>query len=193
MSIRYKFIQLLVLTVGIVIMVNATSCRRTINESSPIKNTEGITLPDPADFDLEKIKERGSLIAIVENSSTGFFIYKGQPMGYEYDLLELFSKHIGVSLEIKITSSIQEAFEMLNKGEGDIIAYSLTVTKERKKEMAFTDSHYTTRQVLIQQKPQNWHKLTRDEINKRLIRNQVDLIGKEIHVRKKVSLHRSAL
>lgn len=185
MSINYTyagFIRALILLIAIVVV---SSCRRTGNESTNRNRISSLGLPAPVNVDLEKIKERGSLVAVVENSSTGFFIYKGQPMGYEYDLLELFCKHIGVDLEIRTTSSIQEAFEQLNKGEADIIAYSLTVTKERKKEMAFTNSHYTTRQVLVQRKPANWSKMTRDEINRRLIRNQVDLIGKEVHVRKR--------
>lgn len=161
------------------------SCRRSGNES--VDGSPGLVKIDPVKFDLKKIKERGTLIAIVDNSSTGYFLYKGQPMGYEYDLLSLYAKHIGVDLKVKLTSSIDEAFEMLNKGVGDVIAYSLTVTKERKKYVSFTDNHYTTRQVLVQRLPKNWRKMTRDDINKSLIRNQVDLIGKEIHVRKSSS------
>lgn len=185
MSIKSLFIWLIHSLLITIIVISSNACRRTGNESSGPGSPPTSALPTPVNFDIEKIKERGSLVAVLENSSTGFFIYKGQPMGYEYDLLELFSKHLGVKLEIRTTSSIQEAFETLNKGEADIIAYSLTVTKERKKELAFTDSHYTTRQVLVQRKPDNWRKLTRDEIEHRLIRNQVDLIGKQIHVRKR--------
>lgn len=139
---------------------------------------------NPIDFDLDKIKSRGSLIAIVDNSSTGYFIYKGQPMGYEYELLTLFAQELGVRLETKITTSIDDAFEMLNNGAGDIIAYSLTVTKERKSYVNFTRSHFTTKQVLVQKKPVNWQDLTHDDIEKSLIRNQVKLIGKQINVRK---------
>lgn len=185
MSIKSLLIPLIHSLFITIIVISLSSCRRTGNESSDPGDRSPSSLPAPVNFDLDKIKERGSLIAVLENSSTGFFIYKGQPMGYEYDLLELFSKHLGVKLEIRTTASIQEAFETLNRGEADIIAYSLTVTKERKKELAFTDSHYTTRQVLVQRKPDNWNKLTRDEIEHRLVRNQVDLIGKQIHVRKR--------
>lgn len=162
------------------------ACHRSGNESTGPKPTEE-SVVQAVDFDLQKIKERGSLIAIVDNSSTGYFLYKGQPMGYEYDLLALFAEKIGVILEIKSTTNIDKAFEMLNAGEGDVIAYSLTVTKARKKIVAFTENHYTTRQVLVQRKPNGWRKMTREELNKALIRNQVDLIGKEVHVRKSSS------
>ncbi len=158
-------------------------CHRSGNESGGL-NEQTKNIPNPIDFDLDQIKERGSLIAIVDNSSTGYFIYKGRPMGYEYDLLNLLAQHLNVKLEIKLTTNIDKAFQMLNEGEGDIIAYSLTVTNERKNLVAFTDSHFNTRQMLVQKKPENWRNLTRDEVEHSLIRNQVDLIGKQIHVRK---------
>ena len=104
-------------------------------------------------------------------------------MGYEYELLNLLAKKLDVKLEIKVIKSIDEAFQKLNSGEGDIIAFTLTVTKERKKRVAFTNAHYTTRQVLVQKKPDNWRDMKLHEIEKSLVRNQVELIGKEVHVR----------
>jgi membrane-bound lytic murein transglycosylase F len=170
----------------IVLLILAFSCRRSGNESDGPDGSSK-SYKDPVVFDLPQIKKRGALVAIVDNSSTGYFIYKGQPMGYEYDLLNLLSKHLNVRLEIKLTTSIDEAFQMLNNGKGDIIAYSLTVTKERKSRVAFTSSHFTTRQMLVQHKPVGWEEMTKDEIEKRLIRNQVALIGKQINVRKSSS------
>ncbi len=138
---------------------------------------------DIVSFDLDKIKERGKLIAILDNSTTSYFIYKGQPMGYEYDLLERYCNEIGVELELKLTTSIDEAISMLNSGEGDLIAFFMTVTKDRRKRVDFTDNFTTTRQVLIQKKPENWQRMWAGNVEKALLRNQVDLIGKEVHVR----------
>lgn len=136
-----------------------------------------------AKFDLPKIIERGKLIAIVDNSSTSYFIYKGQPMGYEHDLLQRFCSEIGVELEIKMTTSIEESISMLNSGEGDLIAYFMTVTKDRKQRVDFSDNFVTTRQVLIQKKPDGWRKMWAGNVEKLLLRNQVELIGTEVHVR----------
>ena len=135
------------------------------------------------DLDLEKIKERGYLTAIMDNSSTGLFVYKGKTMGYEYELLKMFCQEEGIQLRINITQNLKEAFNKLNTGEGDILAYNLTVTKERKKRINFTHYHNLQRQVLIQRKPANWRDLKLHEIETQLIRNPVDLIGKEVVVR----------
>ncbi|GAB4232852.1 MAG: transglycosylase SLT domain-containing protein [Ekhidna sp.] len=136
-----------------------------------------------ADFDLDKIKERGYLIAIMDNSSTGLFVYRGKTMGYEYELLKLFCDEQNIQLRIDITENLKEAFNKLNAGEGDILAYNLTVTKERKKRINFTHYLNLQRQVLIQRKPENWRELKLHEIEAQLIRNPVDLIGKEVTVR----------
>lgn len=135
-------------------------------------------------FDLDAIQKRGKLIAILDNSSTSYFIYKGQPMGYEYDLLQRFCKKIGVELELKITTSIDDAISMLNSGDGDLIAFFMTVTKDRQSRVQFTENFVTTRQVLIQKKPEGWQKMWAGNVEKQLLRNQVDLIGTEVHVRR---------
>ena len=138
----------------------------------------------PITLDLDEIRERGRLIAIVDNSSTSYFIYKGQPMGYEYELLSLLAEDLGVDLEIIITSDLEEAFNKLNKGEGDIIAHNLTVTKERLELLDFTHHHNEVKQVLVQRKPKNWQNLKLHQIEERLIRNPLELGGKKIMVRK---------
>lgn len=139
--------------------------------------------PQPAvSIDLEAIRERGYLNALVDNNSVSYFIYKGQPMGYEYELLRLFAKHIDVDLRIKVTSGIERAIDQLNTGEGDILAFPLTITKDRTQYLSFTRPHFNSYQVLVQRKPENWRNMTQDEVNRSLIKNPFELVGKEVHV-----------
>lgn len=170
-----------------ILLILLLGCAQSGKESRDNTRKESGQTPFAIEFDLDKIKERGSLIALVDNSSTSYFIYKGQLMGYEYELLTHLAEVLDVQLEIIITKSIDDAFDKLNTGEGDIIAFTLTITKERKKKVAFTNALYTTRQVLVQKKPEDWQSLKSHELEKLLIRNQVDLIGKEVHVRRSSS------
>lgn len=133
-------------------------------------------------LDLKEIKQRGYLNALVDNNSFSYFIYKGHSMGYEYELLKLLAKHLEVDLRIKVTSGVAKAIEKLNKGEGDILAFPLTVTKERTEQIAFTNPHFNSYQVLVQRKPSDWRKLSQEEIDRQVIRNVATLIGKEIYV-----------
>ena len=165
----------------IVIVCLIGACRKTLNEP----NSDKSDLPEiqVIDFNLDKILERGKIIAIIENNSTGYFIYKGQTMGYEYELLTNFANYLGVDFEMVVTKNLEDAFNKLHTGEGDIIAFPLTITRERKKIVLFSDYQYTVRQVLIQRKPENWRQLKIHEIESKLLRNPVDLIGKSVHIR----------
>lgn len=150
--------------------------------------SEGPEMPiDDSDLpfvrDLNAIKERGYLTAIVDNSATSMFLYRGEPMGYEYELISNYAAAMGLDLKFKITKSLEDGFSLLNAGHGDILAHNLTITKERRESMGFTDAHYEVRQVLVQRKPDNWRKMKLHEIDQSLIRNPIGLIGKEIYVR----------
>lgn len=145
---------------------------------------EDIFPPPSAEIDLDSIVRRGYLNVLVDNNSISYFIYKGQPMGYEYELLQLFAKHLDISLNLVVTTGIGKAINKLNRGEGDVLAFPLTVTKKRKKYLAFTRPHFSSYQVLVQRKPDNWRKITMDEINDQMIRDPSRLIGEEVHVLK---------
>lgn len=133
-----------------------------------------------ADFD--QIKKRGKLIAVTDFNSINYFIYKGEPMGFNYELLTTFADHIGIDVEIVTENHIEHAIGMLNSGEADLIAMGITVNSTRKKEILFTEPIDETRQVLIQRKPRNWRSMTADQLDKKLIRNQLDIAGKTIYV-----------
>jgi len=133
-------------------------------------------------IDLAQIRQRGFLRAIVDNNSISYFIYRGQTMGFEYELLQDMARRINVELKIKVISGIEQAIDLLNRGEGDLIAFPLTVTKDRTDYLSFTDAHFTTSQVLVQRKPANWRRMPPNRIDRMLIRSPVDLIGKKVYV-----------
>src|SRR5215212_7174375 len=114
------------------------------------------------ELDLEQIIKRGYINVLVDNNSISYFIYKGQPMGYEYELLNLLARQLNVDLKIKVTSGVERAIDLLNKGEGDILAFPLTVTKDRTRYVSFTKAHFNSYQVLVQRKPADWRKMLPD-------------------------------
>lgn len=147
--------------------------------------TDHITVEDPqVTRDIEQIKEEGVLRAIMVYSGTSYFIYRGQPLGYEYELLQRLSKHLDVDLEIVLAHDINDVINMLNRGEGDIVAHALTVTQKRQQFVNFMDYLYLTRQVLVQRKPDNWRQMKTHEIEKELITDPIELIGKTVSVRR---------
>lgn len=133
-------------------------------------------------LDFDMIKERGVLRAITTYSSTSYFMYRGVTMGYEYELLNRLADYLGLELEIIIAEDLSRVFEMLNNGEGDIIAMNLTITNDRAEKVAFTEHHVTTRQVLVQRKPDGWQNMSRYNLASHLIQDPVELMGKTVYV-----------
>ena len=137
------------------------------------------------DFILDRVIKNKKLIAATDYSSVNYLIYRGEPIGYQYELLKEFSKYLDVELEMVITKDITKAYELLNSGEIDLIAMGLTVTQKRMRLFDFTDPITHTQQVLVQAKPDNYLKMkTADEIESHLIRNQVDLADQIVYVQK---------
>ena len=137
--------------------------------------------------DLPKIKEQGKLKALVTYSATSYFLYRGQPMGYEYELLQRMGESLGLDIDIEVTKDLDQMIEQLNNGKVDLIAHGLTITTERKQKAAFTDYLYLTQQVLVQKKPDNWRKLSWAETQKSLIHDAIELIGDTVSIRKNSS------
>ena len=152
------------------VSVVTTSCSDSRTDYIPVKTEYS--------FDLDSIKKRGSLIALVDNSTTSYFTYKGQPMGFEYELLKRFCDSQGIQLDVRVVYSLDEVLEMLESGKGDVVAANMTVTKERSKQVAFSKPILKTKQVLIQLKNRN-----------EKIEDASELGGKTVHVRKESSFY----
>lgn len=135
------------------------------------------------DRDLKEIKKDGKLRALIAYSATSYFLYRGQPMGYEYELLKRLADDLGVELELKVSKNLDELLPELKKGSVDIVAHALAITSERKKEVSFADFLYLTEQVLVQRKPENWRRMTLDQIQEQIITDPIQLIGDTVSVR----------
>lgn len=152
------------------------ACSRGKSEHNISGETEGYKM------DLQGIVDRGELVVLMENSASSYFIYRGRPMGYEYEVLEMFAEHLGVKLKVKVVHNLDQIITKLNKGEGDIIACNYTVTAKRSEQIDFSDPYLQTKQVLVQRKPEEWREMRLKEIDKVLVRNALDLRGKTVHV-----------
>ncbi len=132
---------------------------------------------------LDTILSTGKLIALTNYSSTDYFVYRGQPMGYQYNLVSRFADFLQVDLEMRIEKDLIKSFQFLDSGKVDLMAMGLTETTERKSKLRFTKPIMFTRQVLVQRKPEGFRKMqTRDEIESHLLRNPLNLAKKTVYV-----------
>ncbi|MDA3910489.1 MAG: transporter substrate-binding domain-containing protein [Bacteroidales bacterium] len=134
---------------------------------------------DNTAVDFPEILNRGELIVGVSTNSTDYFVYRGKPMGFQYEILNKFAKVHDLKLKIIVENDLIKSTDYLKNQDIDIIAQSLTITPERKEIFEFTEPIAQTRQVLVQRKrPIN----ETDSIE--FINNQLELEGKTIHIQK---------
>ncbi len=124
-------------------------------------------------YDLTQIKDSGELTVLTLYGSTSYFLYRGESMGFQYELSEQFAKYLRVKLNVKVANSVNDLVTKLLNGEGDIIAYNLPVTKELKEKVIYCGEDVITHQVLVQ----------RLKYNEKPLTDVTQLIGKEIHVK----------
>ena len=147
-------------------------------------NTHNRHRKDTVAFDLDSIRARGRLVAVTDFSSTSYFIYRGETMGFHYELLKAFADHLGVDLEIIAENNIEDAFEMLYTGKADLLAMGLTINPSGKEEIRFTEPVVNTRKVLVQRKPHKWETMSHSVLENKLLRNLSDLAGKTLYIQK---------
>jgi membrane-bound lytic murein transglycosylase F len=123
--------------------------------------------------DLPQVKDSGELVVLTLNSSTSYFDYRGEPMGFQYELAQQFAEHLGVKLRVKVGTSAEDLVHKLLQGEGDLIAYNLPVTKAYKDSVEFCGEDIITHQVLVQRNGRGATPLT----------NVTELVGKEVYVK----------
>ena len=124
--------------------------------------------------DLTQIVDSGELVVLTLYSSTTYFNYRGQEMGYQYELSQQFANELGVKLRIKTARTPIQLVEMLQRGEGDLIAYTLPITKRGKDSLLYCGEEVITHQVIVQRRGGK----------QALLKDVTDLIGKQVHVKR---------
>lgn len=102
--------------------------------------------------DLPQIKEKGELVALTLNGSASYFNYRGEPMGFQYELAQQFARSLGLKLKVKLMRDEKELVDSLLQGKGDLIAYNLTLTNPLKDSLAFCGEENITHQVIVQRR-----------------------------------------
>ncbi|MBN1112289.1 MAG: transporter substrate-binding domain-containing protein [Bacteroidales bacterium] len=156
----------------LVLVVIIFSCQKNDLNKSELPQNEELS-----NLDLIQIKERGKIVAVTSYNSVNYFMYKGLPMGYQFEMLKLLAEDLHVSLEIVVNNDNEDTFAKLNSGEYDIIANNLTITPSRLKQISFTSPLTNTKQVLIQRTQDD-----KSALQNHFIKEINELEGKTIYV-----------
>lgn len=102
-------------------------------------------------------------------SPISFFIYRGDSLGYDYDLVRQLAADKGMAIDLKIAPSMNRMIEMLDSGLIDLAAYNIPITAEYKSRVIPCGYETITSQVLVQPKSE-------------AVTDVAGLIGKDVYV-----------
>ena len=130
-------------------------------------------------YDLPQILQDDTLRVLTLNTSTSYFIYRDQPMGYQYDMITEFSRQYKLTPKIIVAKNSNSMIEMLKDGVADVIAYNMPVTNKMRDSVLYCGVQQISHQVLVQ----------RVQHSDFMITDVTDLIGKKITVVKGSRFH----
>jgi membrane-bound lytic murein transglycosylase F len=139
-------------------------------------------IPVEVSHDLDEIVNRGKLIALTNYNSTSYFIYRGAPMGYQYELLKNLADSLDLDLELNVSNNLDSAFNDLEEFKCDILASNLTITSKRQERFTFTEPIGQTQTVIVQLSIEKWKKLFPNDSIHILIRDTLEMGGRTFHV-----------
>lgn len=141
-----------------IITALAGGCRQGSGHDSPVADSLSHTFPD-------------TLRVATLYSPASYFIYRGEPMGYDYDLVERLAADKGSVLSLEVAPSLSAAIDMLDSGKVDLIAYEVPVTAEYRGKVIPAGPENITTQVLVQPGGSD-----------SLITDVTDLVGRTVYV-----------
>jgi len=136
--------------------------------------------------DLEAMKKRRIIRALVPYSKTFYYVENGRPRGFSYDVFTAFEEDLNKKLKTKTLKmrvlffpvGRDELIAYLVEGKGDVVFADLTVTPERQNLVDFSTPMYTGISEIVVTGPSGPQ-----------IGSVDDLSGKEVYIRKATSYY----
>ena len=106
--------------------------------------------------DFDQIRNRRVLRVLLRNNAASYFIYRGELMGFEYELAREFADYHGLRLEVVVPPSHAEMTTWLLEGRADIaMSFLEPEHKQRGLGVAFSRPyHYAQQHIVVRQDDQ---------------------------------------
>ena len=121
---------------------------------------------------LQKIQKTGQITVVTRNNTHCYYLYRDQPMGFEYEMAKTFAEYLGVRLQVKVVDNWEQMVAALNNGSAAFIAASTPVIPKWQTEVAFSDGYMEVAQQIIAHR------------KNASIKKAADLSGKTVDVKK---------
>jgi membrane-bound lytic murein transglycosylase F len=102
--------------------------------------------------DLPEIRRHKVLRVAMLNNSVAYYIYRGQEVGFQFELAELLSRRLAVRLEIVIPEHPRDATRLLVENRADVAVVSPSKADPYRGQISYSIPFHSSDQVLVQPK-----------------------------------------
>ncbi len=128
--------------------------------------------------DLPGLRKRGVLRVLTRNNPATYFLWRGELLGFEYELIRKFAGKQGLRVEMVVPPGRDDLIPWLTEGRGDVVAASLTITAEREEQgIRFSRPYHSVSEILV----------ARADENETALAKPADLAGRTVAVRQSSS------
>ena len=134
---------------GVLFLVIASLSSREVSPrpaSSPLPAVRQLERSPVTVADLQR---RGTITFLMHHGAASYFLYRGEQIGFEYELARGFAKELGVELEVVTPPPDVELTSWLKAGKGDVLAGLFTNSEENKKTLRVSLPYLETRTQIL--------------------------------------------
>ncbi len=98
---------------------------------------------------LHQVRERGALRVATLDAPSTYYAGREGAAGFEHDLVSAYAQSIGVRAEFSVYTTSRGLLAALERGEADLAAAGLTVTRDRLAQVRFGPSYRVVEEVVV--------------------------------------------
>jgi membrane-bound lytic murein transglycosylase F len=133
---------------------------------------------------LEEVLSNNELRVVLDFNTTDYFVYKGEPAGFQYELLSAFCKEKNIQLKIFDNNDIDNSLRGLLNNDYDLVAKNIIPEYFKNDQVDYTEPLVLSNLVLVQRLPGNGIKTTDNGQTTGLVKHRFELKGKKVYVSK---------
>jgi len=100
--------------------------------------------------DLGEIRERKVLRVLTLNSASTYYLWRGELVGFEYELTREFARKLGLRVEMVVPPSRDDLLPWLAQGRGDVVAAALTPSETHEGVIYSRPYNFASRMIVTQ-------------------------------------------
>jgi membrane-bound lytic murein transglycosylase F len=131
--------------------------------------------------DLNDIMHKGTLVIATSKNPSDYFLYKGEPLGFQLEMLEELGNYLGIKIDVMVCNNPGDYLDLLSSGKCDIVASSWNLSLGNKNFLQADIPLLKTDLLLVQRVPHH-AKGSSNPANNSLVKDFKELKGKSVYL-----------